>query len=322
MPEVEIVGFCDADSTLRGQLPPALAGAPFFSDFGELLDALDPDAAVITMPGDLTPDLVVQAAESGVHIYADKPVARTAAELAPAVEVVRRAGVQSTHGYLRRFMPAGIAIKQLVEQGVLGRLISIEARWITTSVERRGRDSFYFTRARNGGGMLNWLGCHHLDFMRWVTSAEVAEVAAVTATLSQPPIDVEDVASLALRYDNGMIGSLHCAFATDRDTDQAFALRGSLGSITWDGAGPQVEVRSIHPSWRAAPTRIMRFEVDPVPGYGGAVGVAAFRHFIAAMRGEVAPVDTIEDALRVLETLDGAHESARTGRRISVQPTL
>jgi predicted dehydrogenase len=209
----------------------------------------------------------------------------------------------------------------MVAQGVLGRLLSIEARWITTSVERRGPVRFYFNRARNGGGMLSWLGCHYLDFMRWVTSAEVVEVAAIAATLSESPIDVEDVATLALRYDNGMIGSLHCAFATDRDTDQAFALRGSLGSVTWDDAGPQIEARSTHPSWSAAPTRVMRFEADPVPGYGGAVGVAAFRRFIAASRGQAAPVDTIEDALRVLETLDAAHESARTGRHVRVQTT-
>ncbi|HEY3108519.1 MAG TPA: Gfo/Idh/MocA family oxidoreductase [Chloroflexota bacterium] len=321
MPEVEIVGFCDVDPALRGQPPPALAARPSFADFGEMLAAVRPDVAVITLPADLTPSLVVQAAEAGVHVYAEKPVARCAAELAPAVDAVRRAGVQSTHGYLRRFMPAGIAIERMVAQGVLGRLLSIEARWITTSVERRGPVRFYFNRARNGGGMLSWLGCHYLDFMRWVTSAEVVEVAAIAATLSESPIDVEDVATLALRYDNGMIGSLHCAFATDRDTDQAFALRGSLGSVTWDDAGPQIEARSTHPSWSTAPTRVMRFEADPVPGYGGAVGVAAFRRFIAASRGQAAPVDTIEDALRVLETLDAAHESARTGRHVRVQTT-
>src|SRR2546427_6438340 len=133
-------------------------------------------------------------------------------------------------------MPAGVAIRELVEHGVLGRLVSIEARWITTSVARRGRDSFYFSRARNGGGMLNWLGSHYLDFMRWATSAEVVEVAAITATLSDQPIDVEDVATLALRYSNEMVGSLHCAYVTDPDTDHAVRLRGSVRRVNRCGA--------------------------------------------------------------------------------------
>ena len=218
-------------------------------------------------------------------------------------------------------MPAGQAIKRVVDDGLLGRLVSVEARWITTSVARRGPDRFYFDRAQSGGGMLNWLGCHYVDFMRWATSAEVVEVAAIAATLSSHPIDVEDVATVALRYDNGMVGSLHCAYATDRDTDQAFGLRGTLGWLTWDGAGPEVRVRSTHPSWAGAPSRVLRFEADPAPGYTGAVGVAAFRRFFAATRGEAGPVDTIEDALRVLETLDAAQEAIRTGRNVKPQAT-
>ena len=218
-------------------------------------------------------------------------------------------------------MPAGQAIKRIVDDRVLGRLISVEARWITTSVARRGPASFYFDRARSGGGMLNWLGCHYLDYMCWATSAEVVEVAAIGPTLSGEPIDVEDVATVALRYDNGMVGSLHCAYATDRDTDQAFALRGSLGWLRWDGTGPQVEARSTHPSWAAAPNRVLRFEADPLPGYAGAVGVAALRRFIAATRGEAEPVDTIEDALRVLETLDAAQEAMRTGCNVKPRRT-
>ncbi len=301
MPEVEHAGAGEAD------------------DFGELLRSVRPDVAVITLPADLAPEAMVRAAEAGVHFYADKPGARTARDLLPAVEAVRRAGVVTTHGYLRRSMPAGQAIKRIVDEGLLGRLISVEARWVTTSVARRGPTSFYFDRARSGGGMLNWLGCHYVDFMRWATSAEVVEVAAIAATLSGEPIDVEDVATLALRYDNGMVGSLHCAYTTDRDTDQAFALRGTLGWLRWDGAGPTVEVRSTHPSWLGAPNRVLRFEADPVPGYTGAVGVAALRHFLAATRGDVAPVDTIEDALRVLETLDAAQEAIRTGRNVKPQ---
>jgi predicted dehydrogenase len=314
MPEVEIVGFCDGDPTCRERVPPPLADRPFFDEFGDLLRATQPDVAVITLPADRTPAAVVQAAEAGVHMYADKPVARCAAALTPAMDAVRRAGVCTTHGYLRRFMPAGQEIKRIVEAGLLGRLMSIEARWITTSVAQRGVDSFYFDRAQSGGGILHWLGCHYLDFMRWVTSAEVSEVAAITATLSGQPIDVEDVATLALRYDNGMIGSLHCAFATDRDTDQAFSLRGALGWLTWNDSGPRLTVHSAHPSWATAPTRMLEFEAEPMPGYGGAVGVAAFRRFLAAARGEATAVDSIVDAQRVLETLDAAQESTRTGR--------
>ena len=98
--------------------------------------------------------------------------------------------------------------------------------------------------------------------MRWATGAEAVEVSSIGDTLSGQPIDVEDVAAVALRFEGGMVGSLHGAYATDRATDGLFfALRGGQ------------------------------------------------------------PLCTIEDALRVLETLDAAYESARTGRHVRVQPT-
>jgi hypothetical protein len=55
---------------------------------------------------------------------------------------------------------------------------------------------------------------------------------------------------------------------------------------------------------------------DPIPDHGGAVGIAAIRRLIAAAHGEATAVDSIDDALRVLETLDAAQESARTGRTV------
>jgi predicted dehydrogenase len=266
MPEVELVGVCEPDESARYQMPVDLVDVPSFGLVDDLLRATRPDAAIIAIPADLTPAVLVQVAEAGVHAYVDKPGARCAAEFAPAVEAVLRAGVQTSHGYMRRFMPVGIAIKQLVDDGILGRLVSIEARWITTSVAWCGPSSFYFNGARSGAGMLSWLGCHYLDFMRWATSAEVTQVTALTATLSGQPIDVEDMATLALRFDNGMLGSLHRGYVTDGLTDQTFALRGTLGWLTWAGSASRLEVRSLHPTWSTAPTRVFYLGGDTVPG--------------------------------------------------------
>ena len=227
--------------------------------------------------------------------------------------------MQFTTGYLRRLAPAGVAIKDIIDQGLLGRLVSVEARWITTSVARRNPSHFLFDRVRSGGGMLHWLGSHWIDFMRWSTASEVAEVAAVMGTLSGEPIDVEDTAALALSFDTGMIGSLHVAYTTDKATDQLFfGLRGTLGWVNWERSGPEIEVRSTHPAWGAGQTRVLRCTADPAEGYAGAVGLTALRRFIASFREGAVPVFTPDDSLRVLEVVDAARQSAQTGRRVRV----
>ena len=251
-------------------------------------------------------------------MFAEKPCARTSSELVTAANAMRRNGVQFATGYTRRVSPAGRAIKEAVDGGLLGRLVSVEARWVTTTVGQRDPAHPMFSAERSGGGILHWLGCHWLDFMRWSTSSEVTEVAAIVDTLGGESIDVEDTAALSLSFSNGMIGTLHCSYVIDKWPHQLFfALRGTDGWVRWDGHGPEIEVRSTRPEWATAPTRVMRFEPEPVGGYEGAVGIATLRRFIASFRDGAPPVVSVEDALRVLEVLDAVHESARTGRRVA-----
>lgn len=320
MPEVEIVALYDpAPDVARRLVQPVLRGLPFYDDLPALLREQRPEAVLIALPNDATPDAIVHSARAGAHVFAEKPCARTAAEFAPAAAAIAQAGVRFGTGYLRRVSPIGEAIRQAVADGLLGRLISVEARWITTSVQMRDPTHFLFSGARSGGGILHWLGCHWLDFTRWVTGAEVTEVAAVLEALSGEAIGVEDTAALALRYENGMIGSLHAAYVTDKATDQLFfGLRGTLGWVVWERSGPECTIHSTHPAWRAAPTRVLRFEPDLGGGYGGAAGILLLRRFIASFREGAPLLFTPDDARRVLQVLDAAHESAKSGRRIAL----
>lgn len=324
MPEVDVVAFYDPVPAARKLLPESLEARPFYADLAQLLAAERPEAVLICLPNDVTSPAIAQCARAGAHILAEKPCARTASEFLPAAEAVRAAGVQFATGFVRRVTAAGRTIKGIVDDGLLGRLTSVEARWITTSVRKRDPSHFLFSQEHSGGGILHWLGCHWLDFIRWSTTSEVSEVSAVLGTLSGEAIGVEDTAALALRYSSGMIGSLHCAYVTDKATDQLFfGLRGTLGWLYWERSGPEIVVRSTHPSWASAPTRVLRFEQDPVGGYCGADGVAALRAFVASFREGAKPVFGTDDILRILELLDAAHESERTGHRVSLrQPKL
>ena len=319
MPEVEIVALHDPDPAAAQTVVPAgLRGLSVYDDPAVLLATERPDAVVITQPNDITPQLIAQAAEAGAHVFAEKPCARTAVELMPAVRAIQATGVQFATGYTRRVSPAGNAIKKAVDDGVLGRLVSIEGNWVTTSVGVRGPDHPMFSAERCGGGILHWLGCHWLDFMRWATSSEVTEVAAVLDTLSGEPIDVEDTAALSLRFDNGMVGTLHCSYVIDKWPHQLFfGLRGTDGWMRWDYMRGEIEVRSARADWSAGVTQVTRFETDEVGGYENGDGVAVLRRFIASFRDGRPPAVTLQDALRVLEVVDAAHESSRTGRRVA-----
>lgn len=299
----------------RALLLPALADLPLYDSLPELLARERPEAVLVTLPSDVAPAAVVACADAGVHCFVEKPVARTAAELAPLEEAIRRSGVTFHLGFTRRFTAPGSTLRSLVEQGLLGEVQSVEGRWITSSVRSRGAGHYAFSRARSGGGILHWLGCHWLDLMCYVSRLEVAGVSAVMETRSGEAIDVEDTAALSLRFANGAVGSLHAAYTTGGN-DLYFGVRGDLGWAHWDRSLPEITAYSEHPSWSVAPRRTLTFELPAVRGYGGAAGRQSLRSFFAAFRDGVPPMFTTADARRVLEVLDAAAESARSGRYV------
>ncbi|MBX3051352.1 MAG: Gfo/Idh/MocA family oxidoreductase [Caldilineaceae bacterium] len=316
--EVELVGFYDPDpESVRKNLKGAAQNVPFYSSLAELLEKAKPDVVMVSTYLKDMPSWMLQVAEAGVNVWADKPFAIHSSELLPVAEAVKRNNLHFSCGYSWRFHPISQLIKESYDAGLLGKPYSIEFRFLTSSVARRNPDTWYMKRAEAGGGILNWLGCHWLDLMRYITSSEVSKVSAIEANVSGQPIDVEDAAAVSLQFDNGMIGSLHTGYFTSGDGEISFGLRGSDGWVKWEEADKSVTIKSTHPDWASAPRREFAVPTADVGGYG-AEGMALIRQFAAAIRGEGSSGYTVEDAIRSLQIIEAAHESARTGQTISL----
>jgi predicted dehydrogenase len=343
---IELVGAYDPDLDRAWKmLVREGVEIPLFDDMREAIAATVPEAVLITLPNDVTPDAIVLAADHGLHIVAEKPCAVSADAFLPAHERVRDRELCFVPAYLRRFSPVATALRDLIGKGILGELIGAQIHFVTTNVALRNATylsgggiervstttqpvvapvhhearHWLFDRARSGGGIMHWLGVHWLDLLRFVSGNEFAHVTATLATRTPVPIDVEDVASVTLEARGGLVATVSCAYALRRGPDQvAIAIQGTAGWATWDGVGPELRVQSSHPAWRTAPARTLRFEADPMPGYSGTLGWELFERFRGAVEeGAELPVSAT-DALRVLELLDAIQMSAREHRRVEV----
>jgi predicted dehydrogenase len=197
----------------------------------------------------------------------------------------------------------------------LGKPYSIEFRFLTSSVRRRNPSHWMFRADLSGGGILNWLGCHWFDLMRFLTGSEVVKVAAIEANVSGEPVAVEDAAAVSLQFANGMIGSLHAGFFTPGDGETAMGLRGSDGWVKWNVEDDGCTIKSVHPAWETAPVRTYKIPTAEVGGYG-AEGLALMKAFAAAIRGEGSSGYSIHDAIKSLQIIEAAHEAARSGRAV------
>jgi predicted dehydrogenase len=329
LPEVARIVLWDADGgaieAARLAHPHKLAGT--YTDLDTLLKEHNPLFAIICVPTDQSPEVCERALAAGLHLLAEKPIGRDAAEVARVVNAAARASRKLGVCYQNRYHPISRQARAIVGEGLLGPLISIEMRMLTTQARFRDPSGWLFQREISGGGVLSWLGGHDIDLMRYVARDEIVSVVAEVATRGEDPIDVEDVAVLALRFASGAVGTLHVAYAlalsgggyhnlAGYDTYIGFV--GRHGRMRWSNAEQRLRAESVHPSWATAPFREFDYQLPESPAYGGAHGLAFVRDFMLACEhgGEV-PASG-EDALQVARVVEGAYESSASGRRISV----
>jgi predicted dehydrogenase len=330
-PEVERVLLYDpspaAHAAARAHCPKATES---FTELDELLARRDVAAVVIAVPTDQAPALVARAAAAGKHVLCEKPVGRTAAELAPALAALAAHQRRCCVFYTWRRHPVILKLRDLVRAGALGRLTSVELRMVTTQVGLRDPSHWLFKRSVAGGGIISWLGCHWLDAARFITGQEYDAVAALTATLSGEPIDVEDVAAVSFRLSGGALGTLHAGYLIAQGRagyegatyDNRVIVRGTLGraEYLWAPAGEQaVELHSAAPGWNTVSRHRFSYLLADSPAYGGAHGLEFVREFLHTLEaGGPSPASAV-DALRVVEALDAIYAAAAGGRTTPVE---
>jgi predicted dehydrogenase len=172
---------------------------------------------------------MLEVAEAGVHLWGEKPFATHSSQLAPLAAAMQRNQLHFSCGYSWRFHPISQLIKGSYDAGLFGKPYAIEIRYITSSLKQRDPIPWHLQREQIGGGMLNWLGCHWFDLMRYLTSSEVTQVSAIEATLGDHSYDIEDAATVSLQFANGMLGSLHTGYYTPGDSELTVNLYGSMG---------------------------------------------------------------------------------------------
>lgn len=318
--EVDIVGMYDPEpqsEKVRDTIKPDVAHVPIHHSVDDLLTQAKPDVVMVSGYCRDMPEWLLQAAEAGVHVWVDKPFAVHSDQLKPVKAAIERNNLVFSCGYSWRFDPTSQLIKQTCDAGLLGKGFAVEIRYFGGSLVGSDLAHWRFDPALSGGGILNWLGCHWIDLMRFWTDADVTSVTAIEANVSGVPIEVEDAAFVSLTFANGMIGSLNIGNLLPSGSESSFRLYGSQGSVSWAPAEERCTIVSTHPSWEAAPTRVFEIPRARLPGYGGA-GAALLRAFFGAIRGEGSSGFVIDDAITSLQVIEAAHESARTGRAVDL----
>ncbi|MEZ4865066.1 MAG: Gfo/Idh/MocA family oxidoreductase [Caldilineaceae bacterium] len=325
-PEVTVVAYCEWDAGQADAMTALRQADPqahFYTSVDDLIAQAAFDLAVILLPPSEAIGAALALAQAGKHLFIEKNVARRAAEVRPLAALTTQQGVVVQIDYPWQRHPAARQIKELLDAGLLGRLLALEARLVTTQVRPGLRDPghWMYRSTGQGGGILHMEGGHWLSLFHYFTGAQVRTVTALCNRVTDAiEAGLEDVATVALEFDNGVHALLHMGYmltGIGARNDLNFILRGQMGAVQWPLTG-MITVTSTHPAWQSAPTRTFHLEVAPRPVYADQWGYDFVADFIHAIRTGARPPVNLDDGYRILQIIDAAYESSRTGQRVTL----
>ncbi|MEM4688970.1 MAG: Gfo/Idh/MocA family oxidoreductase [Thermofilaceae archaeon] len=202
MEDVELAAFSDVDLG-RARMLAERYGGRAYADWREMLEREKLDAVFICLPPFAHTDEVEVAAERGVHVYIEKPIALSVEQAYRMVRAVEKHGVKSQVGYQLRFSFAGERTKQLVESGELGRVGLVAGLYWCRFI----RTDWWIDKTKSGGQLVEQ-STHLYDLLRWFCG----DVSLVYAEMDRlfyrdlPGMTIEDTSGVVLRFKSGAIG--------------------------------------------------------------------------------------------------------------------
>lgn len=298
--EAKLVAVCDVNEEQAKRCAEKY-GVRYYTTYEELLADDEVEAVCLCTPSGMHSAQTVQAAEAGKHVVSEKPMAIRMEDIDPMIEACRQHGVWLTTIFPRRMSPASRFVKQLLQEGHLGKLslCSAYAKFYRTqayydSAGWRG------TWAMDGGGAMMNQGIHTIDLLQWLVGPVESLYGQAAAVLRD--IEVEDTAVSALRFKSGAMGVLEMTTTAYKQPSHQIAIHGDKGTIiltedqitTLEIDGEEVEIPEFEP-----------FQVIP-DGHR-----LQLRDMALAILENRAPEITGEDGRHSLELILGTYRSSR-----------
>lgn len=303
--DARIVVVCDRDTaTLETAQQLGLAAT---DDPAEAV-AFDVDFVLVTSSNAAHCQHVLLAATAGKPIFCEKPLALNLKDAVAMADAVNAAGVLNVVNYTMRYMPAYRRLKDMIEAGDFGRVLSA---W---SFRQRGA-GLYCAGARHNaiihpaesGGWTVHHACHNLDMLYWWLGPMTKVYAAMNTTAPPAPIYSEEVLFGIVHFASGATGMVGDSVGIMRD--QHSGIVGTEASAILTGEGDQVRI--IFRSERTGAEQVLH----PPPTNFSTNGVA---HFLDCLIYGSASQCSFTDAIPSLTAALGMQKSNHVGQAVEL----
>lgn len=199
--DVELCAISDNSKFLLG-FAKSIKGIPGYDDYRKMLDKENPDAAVLATPIFLHVPMAQDCVNRDIPFFLEKPLSLRGSDADELVKQIDDKNLTTMVGYMMRYVETFAKAKEILDSGVLGKLITFNATIYVSQLFKTGK-GWRYSKAESGGGVIMAQATHLIDLLKWFFG-KVSLVSAHTKNWYSQ--EVEDFAHVYFEYANGLSG--------------------------------------------------------------------------------------------------------------------
>jgi predicted dehydrogenase len=308
LPDAELAWCCDASEANRDRHAAAFPDARFTGDLDEVLADGSVDAVALATPVPLHAEMAIRVLEAGKHCFVEKPMATNAVDAEAVVAAAESAGRTLMVGHLLEYHPGVVKLKQLIDDGELGRVLYIYGNRLNLGKLRADENALWS------------LGAHDVSVLLRLAGEEPYEVEARGESYMREGI--EDVVFCFLRFPSGLSAHLHLSWL-DPHKERRFTVVGEGRMATFDDMALEGKITVYDKGFDQASSSYGEYitrsgdiwsprlsNVEPLR--------TEIEHFVRSVREGTPPISDGEAGLRVVRVLEALQQSLDATRRNGV----
>lgn len=298
-------------------------GVRGYASEAELLADPEVQAVYIASPVNCHAGQILRAAQAGKSILCEKPLTLTVRQAEEAVAACQQKGVFLQEGYMMKFHGAHAKIKELIDAGRLGKIVSIRAQlscWYP-KIEGAWRQD----PEQGGGGALIDMATHLYDLLEYF-GGPVRRITALVGNLVQD-YRSDDASTTLLEFQSGGHATVDCFYCIpDEASRTRLEIYGSKGAILSEGTIGQSEQGKLEgifglgeAGYDAAQNKDVVRSFAPIPFAPVNPYTAECEYFASCvLQGRSPELNGADNALRIMKLMEAAYASAKAGRIVDV----
>ncbi len=276
-----------------------------YDEYDECLASGGIDAVYIALPNEQHRDFAVRAAQAGIHVLCEKPMAMTSADCRAMIAAARRAKTRLMIAYRLHFDPANLQAISVARSGRLGTL-----RYAHATFSMQVSASGYRLNPEQGGGPLRDLGIYCINAARYLFQAEPSAAMAMASSGPDPRFRrIDEMVSVLLRFPDERHALFTASFGASATS--SYHLVGTRGSLRVDPAFDENTGARLSITRDGRTSQRTFRDVDQF--------AAEIRYFAECIARRSEPGPSGQEGLADLLAIEAIEESLRTGRMVRIR---